>query len=172
MTLSLVMLTAANAQPATGYGQGRGYAQGWNQDNRQRAGIENIIPDLTEEQKTALQELRTEHFAKMKDHRNKMGELRARQRTIMSDYDIDENAAQKLIDEKTALINKQMKERVAHRAAVNEILTEEQVLLLQQRHQHRKFAGRRGSYGQKGFHRRGAGQFPGRGMGPCGGTQF
>jgi Spy/CpxP family protein refolding chaperone len=139
---SAIMLVSVSAQPPAGRGAGNGYGpgQGWNEGNRPGAGIENMIADLTEDQKAALQQLRTEHYAKAKDHRNQMGELAAKQRTIMSDYNIDQKAAQKLIDQKTELMNKQMNERVAHRAAVNKVLTEEQVLQLERCRGNRQFA--------------------------------
>jgi Spy/CpxP family protein refolding chaperone len=137
---SAIMVVTASAQPYGGRGAGQGPGQGLNEGNRPGAGIENIISDLTADQKAALQELRNEHYAKMKDHRNQMGELAAKQRTIMSDYEIDQKAAQKLIDQKTELMNKQMKERVAHRAAVNKVLTEEQVLQLERSRGNRQFA--------------------------------
>ena len=152
---SAIMLVSVSAQPfgGRGYGpgQGPGYGpgQGWDNDYRPGAGIENIISNLSEEQKAALQQLRTEHYAKMKDHRNQMGELAAKQRTIMSDYIIDQKAAEKLIDQKTELMNKQMNERVAHRAAVNKELTEEQVLQLEQFRGNRQRAYRKGRPGQQ-----------------------
>jgi len=83
----------------------------------------------------------------MKDYRNKMGEVQAKQRTIISAYKIDEKAAAVLIDEKTDIMNQQMKEQVAHKVSVNSILTEEQVLKLEQ---HRK---------QRIAHRGGKGNF-------------
>jgi len=78
----------------------------------------------------------------------------------MSAYEIDEKAAAKLVDEKSALMNQQMKARTAHKAAVNKILTEEQVLQLEQHRNHRQMAGRK----MRGH--RGGGQFyPGCGHG-------
>ncbi len=186
--VSAVMLVSLSAQPPAGrgYGPGQGWnqyagqgwnqyagqgwnqyaGQGFNQDNRPGAGIENIISDLTEDQEVALQELRTEHYAKMKDHRNLMGEIAAKQRTIMSQNTIDEKAAQKLIDQKTELVNKQMKERVAHRAAVKKILTDDQLLQLERCWGNKQFANWRGRRGpQRGGicgygpnHRRGYGR--------------
>jgi len=166
MFVSAIMLVTVSAQPFGGRGQGAGYGpgygpgQGWNEGNRPGAGIENIISDLSEEQKATLQQLRTEHYAKMKNHRNQMGELAAKQRTIMSDYNIDQNAAEKLIDQKTELMNKQAKERVAHRAAVKNVLTEEQVLQLEQFRGNRQRAYRKGRFGRQrgGFHRYGPNQ--------------
>ncbi|MEX0980783.1 MAG: Spy/CpxP family protein refolding chaperone [Bacteroidales bacterium] len=155
MFASAIMLVSVSAQPFGGRGQGPGQGpgygpgQGWNEGNRPGAGIENIISDLSEEQKAALEQLRTDHYAKMKDHRNQMGELAAKQRTIMSDYNIDQKAAEKLIDQKTELMNKQAKERVAHKAAMKKVLTEEQALQLERCQENRQFAQRKGRSGQQ-----------------------
>ncbi|MEX0986225.1 MAG: Spy/CpxP family protein refolding chaperone [Bacteroidales bacterium] len=142
---SAIMLVSLDAQPRTGCGAGPG--QGWSDKNQGGFCIENIIADLTEDQKAALTELRTEHYRQMKDFRNQMGEVKAKERTIMSQHKIDTKAAEKLIDQKTDLTNKQMKVRLAHRAAVKEILTEEQLLQLEQRRGHH-FAAQKGQ--QKG----------------------
>jgi Spy/CpxP family protein refolding chaperone len=155
--LFAVLTVTVSAQP----GQGRGYGPcgGINQGNFHQSGIENTFSDLTEDQKAALAELRTEHFKKMKDFRNQMGEINAKQRTIMSDYQIDEKAAGKLIDQRTDLMNERMKTRIAHRAAVNQVLTEEQVLQLEQFRNHHQFAqkgnrpGGKGNF--RGYHQRG-----------------
>ncbi len=143
--VSVITMTTAGAQQP--FGRGFGPGQGWNQGFRPGPGIESLISDLTDDQKAALQQLRTDHYAKMKDHRNQMGELRARQRTIMSEYNIDDKAAQKLIDQKTELINKQMKEQVAHRMAVKEVLTEEQALQWEGLIVRRQLAKRKGKPG-------------------------
>lgn len=121
------------------------------------------IPDLTEEQKTELQALRLEQVKNSQKHRNQMGEISAKQRTLMSESTIDEKAIGKLIDEKTALTNKHMKNAIAHKVAVNEVLTEEQqVYMNQMQNRRQQFAGRGAGRGAgKGFHTgqgRGAGK--------------
>jgi len=153
-----------NAQPRNGRGMGPG--KGLNQDTPCRAGIENVLTDLTDDQKTALEELRVAHFKEMQEYRNEMMVINAKQRAIRSAYEIDEKAAAKLIDEKTALMNKQMKARIAHKAAVNEILTEEQVLELQQRYHKRQFAGMRQGNGCTGYGCEGRQFGPRHGRGP------
>lgn len=146
MLLALLTVTAS-AQP----GQGRGFGPcgGTYQGNFRQAAVENILADLTDEQKAQLAELRTEHFKEMQNFRNQMGEISAKQRTIMSDYNVDEKAASMLIDQKTELMNAQMKARIAHRNAVNQILTEEQVLQLEQQRNQRQFA-RQGNWNRPG----------------------
>lgn len=146
MLFALLTVTVS-AQP--GQGRGLGPCGGENQGNFRQAGLEYIMTDLTEDQKAALAELRTEQYKQMKDYRNQMGEIQAKQRTLMSDYTIDEKAAAKLIDQKTKLMNEQMKTRIAHRNAVNQILTEEQLMQLEQNRKQRQFA-RRGTGNRQG----------------------
>lgn len=143
--LSAAVLTVSFAQPH----QGRGYGPGFGQGNPAQKGmqIENVIPDLTEEQKSELKSLRTEHLKVMRDFRNQMGEITAKQRTAMSADPINEKETDNLIDQKTSLMNKQMKAQVAHRAAIKEILTEEQVLAMDEFRQRRQFAGNNGKPG-------------------------
>lgn len=159
-TMLLTLLTVTvSAQP--GPGRGYGPCGGTNQGNFRQAAAENILTDLSGEQKAQLTELRTEHFRQMQNYRNKMGEISAQQRTVMSGYDVDEKAAEKLVDQKTDLMNEQMKTRIAHRAAVNQVLTEEQVLQLEQFRNRRQFAqrgnmnrpGGKGNF--RGYHQRG-----------------
>lgn len=156
MFLSTMMVAGSIAQPGQGRGygpgQGRGLAQGQGQ------GIHAFqcqnIPDLTEEQQAELKTLRDKHFKEMKDFRNQMGEIRAKQTTVMSQNPIDEKAAAKLIDQKTELMNKQMKAQVSHRAAVKKVLTEEQVLAFEQRQGPKHFGAMQGK-GRQGQGRQG-----------------
>lgn len=173
--------TALIAQPRGGRGLGPGQGAGpaWDDEDRPASRIEFILDDLTEDQKTELEALRLEHYKEMKDFRNQMGEIRAKQRTIMSEYNVDTKAAESLIDQKTALMNKQMKARIAHQADVKKVLTEEQFLKLEQARQKRQFA-HRGGNGFRGGNGagplaqgrgQGYGQGPrgaGQGYGPCG----
>ena len=116
---------------------------GWNANNAPMKQCLNI-PDLTEEQKTELEALRLDRIKESTAYRNQMGELRAKQRTIMSTVPFDQKAMDKLTDDKTALMNKQMKARNAHKAAVSEILTEEQqVYLNQMQNRRQQFARKR-----------------------------
>ncbi len=129
-SIFVMMVASATAQPYGGRGNCR--MQCMRATDDKRPGIENIIPDLTEDQKAALKELGDAHFIQMKEIKNQMGEISARQRTIMSADPIDQKAAGKLIDQKTELMNKQMKIQLAHKAAVKEVLSDEQVLAMEQ----------------------------------------
>ena len=139
LVAGIVMSASLIAQPRTG----RGYGPGFDREPGERFNrMERIIPDLTEEQKDEIRDLRTAHMKEMVPLRNQMGEIRARQRTLMSEIPVDQKAVEKLIDEKTALMNKMMKMRTDHKVAIRDMLTEEQQVYLNQRGQRGKQAAR------------------------------
>ncbi len=85
-----------------------------------------------------------------------MAELKARERTLLSEESVDMKAVNKTIDEQTDLMNKMRKLQTKHQVAVKSNLTDEQVIQLQQRRQFaRQFARHDGFYGKSG--RRGGG---------------
>ena len=112
--------------------------------------------DLTEEQQEAMKTLRAENYKTMKPLKNKMVELKARERTLLSEETVDMKAVYKVIDEQTELSNKMRKIQVAHKVEVKEILTDEQIMQLEQRRnfsQNRRLKGdsmRRGQDGNRG----------------------
>jgi Spy/CpxP family protein refolding chaperone len=147
----------------------QGQGQGLNQNAECK--LSKVIPDLTEDQIASLKELRADQLKSSQTYRNQMGEIRARQRTLMSETPLDQKAAEKLIDEKTALSNKHLKESLAHKVALSKVLTEEQQLAMKQmknrRAQFAKRAGRgNGNFGKGRAH---AGQGKGFGQGRRGG---
>ena len=98
-----------------------------------------------------------------------MGEIRARQRTLMSENPINQKALEDLIDKKSALMKSHQKDVLAHQVAVRNVLTEDQVLVLNQLRQRRGTMNK--GYGQAQYGRGGRGRGydgPGRGLGPCG----
>jgi len=119
--------------------------------------------DLTEEQQTEITTLRTAHYKTITPLKNKMVELKARERTLLSEESVDIKAVNKTIDEQTDLTNKMRKLQVEQEVAVKTILTDEQVMKMQQR---RQFARRDGFHGMSG-HRGAGGQghAGGKGMG-------
>lgn len=144
-------------------GQGRGLNQ--NADCK----IAQIIPDLTEDQIASLKELRTDQLKSSQTYRNQMGEIRARQRTLMSETPLDQKAVGKLIDEKTALMNVHLKESVAHKASIGNVLTEEQQIAWSQSNNRKQQFARRGGRGNDNFHQGRRGQGQGQGQGRSGG---
>jgi len=84
------------------------------------------IPNLTEEQKTKLNELQTVFEKENRRANNLINEKRARLRTLQDEDDIDQNAVNKTIDELTALQAGQMKAQVDYKIKVRTVLTPEQ----------------------------------------------
>ena len=84
-----------------------------------------MIPNLTQEQETKIETLRMGQLKDMNLYRNKMDELRVKKRRL-----IYENAStaeiNAVIDQMTALKNKQTKMRVEHHKKIRNLLTEEQ----------------------------------------------
>jgi len=136
LLIGLFMVSAMNAQP------------------RQSAWL-----DLSEEQQEELSTLRTEHFKEITPLRNKMAELKARERTLLSEENVDMKALEANIDEQTDLMNSIKKLQTKHQLAVKNVLSDEQFMKLQQR---RGYARGYGSYG-KGMYRGERGQRMGRG---------
>ena len=97
--------------------------------------------------------------------KNKMAELKARERTLLSEESVDIKEVNKTIDDQTDLMNSIRKLQVEHQLAVKSSLTDEQVMKLQQR---RQFARQDGFHGKGSFHgkgHRGARYNGGKGMG-------
>ncbi len=107
-----------------------------------------ILPDLTEEQQAALKEHRLARMESSTTHRNQMTELRARKRNLMTQPAVNREAIHSIIDEMTVLQNTKMKDRVAHREAIREILTEEQRIIYDNRNMRRP--GGRSPQGRQG----------------------
>ena len=159
LAIAMVMLIGVNAQNSGGKGKNQGgqaYGQG-GQAYGQRHGqhVQNLL-NLDDEQKEALKTLRLKHYKEMKPIKAEIGELQARQLTLMSQEEVDVKSVNKLIDEKTSLMNVMQKKKVNHQLAFREVLTDEQIMKLDQK---RKLTGKRkAGRGQKMNH-------PGRGQG-------
>ena len=154
LLLGLLMLTAVNAQSPRQGGRGTGHYGAGEGKGHQFARLE-----LTEEQEAKITTLRTEHYKEVTPQKNKMAELKARERTLLSEENVDMKAVNKAIDEQTDLMNSMKKLQVEHQLSVKSILTDEQVMKLQQR---RQFARRDGFHGKSG-HRGNGGAGMGRG---------
>jgi len=72
--------------------------------------------------------------------RNEMAELKARERTLLSEEEVDMKALNSVIDDQTGLLNKMKKLQADHRVSMRDILTAEQMMQLDQR---RDFRGQR-----------------------------
>lgn len=148
LLLGILLSTTINAQSRHG-GRGQGNPGGGEGYGRSFANLE-----LTEEQQEEITTLRTKHYKAITPLKNKMGELKARQRTLLSEETVDMKAINKTIDEQTDLTNSIRKIQVEHQVAVKGLLNDEQVMKLQQRRQFARghaFHGRNGQRGARGF---------------------
>jgi len=152
LLLGLLILTTVNAQPAQGgrglgpCGAGEGYGQRF------------ASLDLTEEQQEELTTLRTEHYKEITPLRNKMAELRARERTLLSEEKVDMKAVENTIDEQTDLMNSMKKLQINHQLEVKSILSDEQMMKLQMRRQSSQRDGFYGKNSRRGNRGAGMGQ--------------
>lgn len=153
--MASLMLTSLNAQSSQKGGRGTGaYGHG---NERMFA---HFSLDLTAEQQEAMKSLRADHYKTMKPLKNKMGELKARERTLMSEETVDMKSVNKVIDEQTDLTNKMRKIQATHKVGVKEILTDEQEMKLEQRSRYGRNKGQgtnRGYRQDRPYHRSGEG---------------
>jgi Spy/CpxP family protein refolding chaperone len=141
LLLGFLMITAVNAQNRQG-GRGQGYNGSEKSYGHQFAKLE-----LSEEQQAEITSLRTGHYKEITPLKNKMAELKARERTLLSEENVDMKAVNKTIDEQTDLMNSIRKLQVEQQVAVKSLLTDEQLMQVQQ---HRQFAKRSGFHGKSG----------------------
>lgn len=127
-----------NAKQSKGYGYGQGYCM-------------NSIPDLTEDQKTKITDLRVAHMKEMQNFKNQMREKRAHLITLQTADNVDMKAVNSTIDEITTLKNKQMKSNAVHRQKVRNLLTDNQKVYFD------AHAGKKGMDKGMGQGRKGAG---------------
>lgn len=161
LLLSILMVTVVNAQRPNqggrgmgpcGAGDGPAYGLRQNSDsNGQYAKMNRMAAlDLTEEQQAEMTTLRTQHYKAITPLKNKMVELKARERTLLSEANVDMKAVNKTIDNQTELTNSIRKLQVEQQVAIKGLLTDEQVMKMQQRRQFARRDNYRGNGGQRG----------------------
>ena len=117
-----------------GQGQGQGqdrFGQAFGPGHQRIA--QHMLLDLSEDQMEEMKVLRSEHYKIMKPLRNLNIELKAKERTLLSEENVKMKAVNQVIDEQTDLINKIRKLQVEHQLQVKSILTDEQVMIFEQR---------------------------------------
>ena len=110
------------------------------------------IPDLTEEQQSQIQSLRTTQLQRSVEHKAAMGELRAKKRSLMIAENANMNEVDGVIDQMSVLRSEHQKAAAAHRQSVRSVLTAEQRVYFDSR------AGQRGQRVQGNRQGRGQGQ--------------
>ena len=151
--LAVLMTTAVNAQSMRHGGRGVAYGEGEGRIGKL---------DLTEAQSEEITTLRTEHYKTMKPLRARMVEIKAKERTLLSEESVNLKAVDKVIDQQTDLMNQMRKLQTKHQVAVKNILSDEQVMKLEQRLRHSARMGQ-GRKGRGEGHGTGYGRGYGRG---------
>ena len=138
------------------------YAQpnGQNRQHAQQSRERTVIPDLTDEQKDQMQEIRLSTQKSLLPIKNELGENRAKLRTLTTADNPDMKAIDKLIDENGQLMASMMKIQASNHQKVRSLLTEDQRIVFDSKKRGFDRSGRRGSYGATGRGQRSRG--PGR----------
>lgn len=122
MLMGLTFTAYAQGGPGKGMGMhGNGHKNGPKIHNS----CQNI-PDLTEEQKNKIEDLKIKHMAKCNEYKNQMMEKRARLHSLTSGDNVDMEKAEQVSAEIANLKEKMLKERINHRNEIRNLLTEEQ----------------------------------------------
>ncbi len=119
------------------------------------------IPDLTEDQQTKIEALRTGHLKEMTAYRNQMNEFRAKKHTLMTSDNGDMKEINSVIDQMTGVHNKMMKASAKHRQDVRNLLTDDQKVYFDARPMYRRGNGKgmgRAGRGQRNYSGYGRGQ--------------
>ncbi|MFC2086213.1 Spy/CpxP family protein refolding chaperone [Bacteroidota bacterium] len=86
--------------------------------------------DLTEDQATKIEALKTEHMKELLQSKNTLNELKAKQQTLASADKADMKAINANIDEITSVENKMMKLQAKHHQDVRALLTDKQRVII------------------------------------------
>ena len=149
LLFGLLLITAVQAQPRQG---GRGFGPGGGGDS---FGHRLAWLELSDEQEEEITSLRTQHYKEITPLRNQMAELKARERTLLSEENVDMKAVNKAIDEQTELASSIRKLQVKQQVAIKGLLSDEQLMKMQQRRQFAQRNGFHGKGGQRDGHRGG-----------------
>ena len=148
VALMFVVINVANGQQ----GEKNGYRQGT--ANEHGFGVARGL-NLTEDQQAQMKSLHLKLQQEMLPIRNKLGENRARYRTLSTAANADMKAINKLIDANSQLDASMVKLQAANQQAVRKLLTEEQRIIFDSREFHRgerrseRHPGQRGDTKQK-----------------------
>lgn len=97
------------------------------QSNAEKKGYRwEQIPDLTDDQRTKLQQLQIKHEKTMTDLRNQLAEKRVQLHAAMSGSTADEKKAMKIAEELHVIELNMEKERISHHFAIANLLNNDQ----------------------------------------------
>jgi Spy/CpxP family protein refolding chaperone len=86
----------------------------------------NMIPDLTEEQESKIEDLRLSHMKEMMQSRNQLNEKRAERRSLQTQDNPDMEAIYSVIEEMGKIRTGMNKDRAKHHQEIRSLLNEEQ----------------------------------------------
>lgn len=131
LLLAVAAITFASAQH--GYMHGSRFEREMDDDERGPK-----IPDLTEEQESKMKELKVAFKDVIRPIENELNEKRAKLKTLCDEDKPDRKQIENLVEEMGALKTELNKKEVNHRLDVKQILTKEQQLFLENRHEHKR----------------------------------
>ncbi len=125
--LTFIFATTADMFAQPGHWSGKGYKHGWQNDGYKCYCLKML--DLTEEQQEKIDELRLQCMKNNSSIKNKMMEKMARLKTLTTADDIDMKAINATIDEITGLKSQLMKNKVANKMDIRNLLTDKQKIM-------------------------------------------
>ena len=84
------------------------------------------IPNLTQEQQTKIEKLKTAHMQEMINYKTQLAEKKAHKNTLMVAKNVDLKSVNKVIDEMSAIRAEMQKTGAKHHNDVRNLLTDEQ----------------------------------------------
>lgn len=135
LAVAVFGLSSSFAQPGQGLrGQGQGQRNGAQGNSLNgRGDCSMAIPNLSEDQKSEIQDLRLNFLREMQQNRNERDVLRAENKKLASAVNFDQKAIDKNIDQQTAMMNSTMKAQSSHRQEVRNLLNDDQKLVFDSR---------------------------------------
>ncbi len=148
IAIAIILLMAVSTSFAQ-RGQGK-RGMGFNDRPASNQQCMKMIPDLTEEQESKMEDIRLNHMKEMTSNRNLLNEKRAKLRTLQTQDNPEMDAINKVIEEMGEIRTKMQKNKAAHHQEIRSLLTEEQKVYFDNHLMKRE---------KRGRHSRGTGQF-------------
>lgn len=123
---SALLFIAGNVSAQMNHKQGMEPSKGDGIGDRGHMRSHEMIPNMTEEQKTKVKDLRIAFYKLAQPLHNQMEELKAKEHTLTTSEKPDIKAINANIDEITKVQNQLMKAMASHRQDIRSLLTEEQ----------------------------------------------
>lgn len=138
--MMVVLLTSGAALAQQGPRNGKGYGQG-NRGDRPFI-CDNL--DLSDDQQTKMDALRTSHFKATQEQRDLLAEKQVKLDDLMNDDPTDQKAIEKIVKEISEIKSELMLSRINHRIEMRSLLNDDQKVKFDM------MAGNHRNYGGKG----------------------